>query len=268
MDFLNNFEINNILHILSQTLLIPTIICLLGLMVYAIYTIGSFVVECIVERRHYKAEIPKLIARLQDAPCQELDVVIESSGLLGTQKKQLSELVSYLYLPEDARTEVARRLLADENTIYQKALAKTDSAAKVGPMLGLMGTLIPLGPGLVALSSGDLETLASSLMIAFDTTVAGLTVAVVCFLVSKVRRRWYSDYLINIESVMNTVLEKGTALHEAGFEFERLTSAAHTSFAYDERSPAGISMPVPPASSFGAQETSQHADREGRYGKA
>jgi hypothetical protein len=64
---------------------------------------------------------------------------------------------------------------------------------------------------------------------AFDTTVAGLATAVVCFIVSRVRRRWYSDYLVSMESAMNTLLEKADILHARGFEF------SPAMFKYDAR---------------------------------
>jgi biopolymer transport protein ExbB/TolQ len=126
-----------------------------------------------------------------------------------------------MYLTEDALTEVAKRLLANESLMLQKVVFRAEVAAKVAPMLGLMGTLIPLGPGIVALGAGDTASLSASLLIAFDTTVAGLASSVVCFIVSQLRRRWYYDYLLNMESVFNTILEKAVILHEQGFEFER-----------------------------------------------
>lgn len=225
MGFLDQFFANDVLHALSQGLLIPTVLLLLLLVVCTVYTIGSLVVEVAVERKHYRAELPKLIARLDAAPYEDLRKVIEGARLLDTQRDALLELVSYMHLPEDALTEVAKQLLSNEAGRYRKALSLTESATKIAPMLGLMGTLIPLGPGIVALSSGDLETLSSSLLVAFDTTVAGLAVAIVCFLVSKVRRRWYEDYLNNVEGVMNTLLEKAEALREQGFVFPRQKGA-------------------------------------------
>ncbi|MEG2934464.1 MAG: MotA/TolQ/ExbB proton channel family protein [Gordonibacter sp.] len=220
MNFLNQFFVNDALHTLSQALIIPTVVCLLLLAAYTVYTLGSLVVEVVVERRHYRVALPRLVANLDAAHYDELDSVIDQSGLLDTQKAALKELVSYMYLPEDALTEVAKRLLADESGRYQKALSPTDAAIKVGPMLGLMGTLIPLGPGIVALSSGDLNTLSSSLLVAFDTTVAGLVVAVVCYVVTKVRRRWYEDYLVSLEGAMNTLLEKADILRAGGYAFQ------------------------------------------------
>lgn len=219
MDLLEQIYASDALHAMSQGLIVPTVLCLLLLAVYAAYTLGSLVVEALTERKRYRVVLPRLIARLDAASYEEIPSVIKDSGLLDTQRASLLELARYLYLPADALTEVAKRLLADERDRYQRALSWTESAVKVAPMLGLMGTLIPLGPGIVALSSGDLETLSSSLLVAFDTTVAGLAVAVVCFLVTKLRRRWYANYLVSIEGAMNTLLEKADALRDQGFAF-------------------------------------------------
>ena len=71
-----------------------------------------------------------------------------------------------------------------------------------------MGTLIPLGPGLIALGQGDTKTLSSSLLIAFDTTVAGLISAAVSYIISSVRNRWYEEYMVNLETVMECILEE------------------------------------------------------------
>lgn len=84
----------------------------------------------------------------------------------------------------------------------------TDLASKLGPMLGLLGTLIPLGPGIIALGQGDTYTLSVSLMTAFDTTVAGLCIAAVCMIVSTIRRRWYAAYMADLETLTSCVCER------------------------------------------------------------
>lgn len=73
--------------------------------------------------------------------------------------------------------------------------------------MGLLGTLIPLGPGLAALGSGDINTLAQSLTIAFDTTVTGLAAGAVGYLISKFRKQWYESDLIDLESLAEVELE-------------------------------------------------------------
>ncbi len=80
-----------------------------------------------------------------------------------------------------------------------KRLERVDLLARSGPILGLMGTLIPLGPGLSALSSGNIEQLATAMTVAFDTTVLGLLIGLFGYIFGRVRRRWYEVTLLNIE---------------------------------------------------------------------
>ncbi len=71
-----------------------------------------------------------------------------------------------------------------------------------------MGTLIPLGPALIGLSQGDLETLAQNLMIAFATTVVGLFSAGIAYVLTQVRRRWYWEDMSDIDYILDIVEEK------------------------------------------------------------
>lgn len=81
-----------------------------------------------------------------------------------------------------------------------RRIDRADLIARVGPMLGLMGTLIPLGPGLSALGRGELDVLAQAVTVAFNTTVLGLLAGIVGFLLGRLRRRWYDTAMAQIES--------------------------------------------------------------------
>ncbi len=60
----------------------------------------------------------------------------------------------------------------------------------MGPILGLMGTLIPMGPALVGLASGDIASMAYNMQVAFATTVVGLVVSAVGFVTQQMKERW------------------------------------------------------------------------------
>ncbi len=82
----------------------------------------------------------------------------------------------------------------------RRRIERADLITRTGPMLGLMGTLIPLGPGLSALGQGNLEILATAMTVAFDTTVMGLLAGIVGFVLGRFRRRWYDQALNTIET--------------------------------------------------------------------
>lgn len=82
----------------------------------------------------------------------------------------------------------------------RRRIERADLITRTGPMLGLMGTLIPLGPGLSALGQGNLEILATAVTVAFDTTVMGLLAGVVGFVLARLRRRWYDQVLDAVEA--------------------------------------------------------------------
>lgn len=82
----------------------------------------------------------------------------------------------------------------------RRRIERADILARVAPMLGLMGTLIPLGPGIAALGRGEFEILARAVSVAFDTTVIGLAIGILGFVVGRVRRRWYDRVLADLES--------------------------------------------------------------------
>lgn len=83
--------------------------------------------------------------------------------------------------------------------IARHRLERADLLARIPPMLGLMATIIPLGPGLAALGKGDPAQLASAVTVAFDATVLGLVAGIGGLVIGKLRRRWYEEALEAME---------------------------------------------------------------------
>lgn len=200
--------VKDILRVISSSLQIPTIIILIILIIVTIVMIGSIIAEFISERRLLKGSITTLIDNLQGKTMDEMREIISSAGLLRRQKAAAMQLIDRSAYPENTREALARQLIADEENRYARITRVTDLIARVAPMFGLMGTLIPLGPGLIALAQGDTKTLSDSLLIAFDTTVAGLISAAISFVISGIRKGWYEQYMTGLETIMETILEE------------------------------------------------------------
>ena len=74
--------------------------------------------------------------------------------------------------------------------------------------LGLMGTLIPMGPALIGLSTGDIASMAYNMQVAFATTVVGLFSSAIGFITQQVKQRWYLQDMTNLEFIAGLITEK------------------------------------------------------------
>lgn len=204
------------MHIIASGLLIPTIIILLSLLALTVFELGSLLTEILTERRRkYNVKLPAMIDSFQGKAAGDILAEVEQSLLFRRQKTVLGELIRYSNLPAASLRALAQRLLAGEEQHYLRITDRTDLVVRLAPMFGLMGTLIPLGPGMIALGQGNTQVLADSLLIAFDTTITGLAAAGVAFAISRLRKRWYEDYTNSLENLLESLLEVFTREREA-----------------------------------------------------
>ena len=195
---------------ISTSLLYPVIIILLGMTAFIVVEIGMFSFEWLARAGRLKG----------GAKSNDLEKgVLEAKALIdeGSFEEGVSLLENvttkrfvYLFLdgilalketqPDcpDMFAINVEKLLQKCDSFISKRLERTKVMVRLGPMLGLMGTLIPMGPALLALTSGDVDTLANNLIIAFGTTVVGLLIGSVSYILYTVRRRWYEDDMNDI----------------------------------------------------------------------
>ena len=207
------FRIHDILRAVSGALEVPVVVLLVLFLLAAVALVGWLISEYCTERRHLKVALPALMEQLRTADDRE--AVIEQSGLLRRQKDALLELLRHPDFTDATREALAVELLEREQDRYDDIVKLSELLARLAPMLGLLGTLIPLGPGIIALGQGDTYTLSTSLLTAFDTTIAGLVAAAFAIVVSSIRRRWYREYGSLLEALCTEVLEltkKGAAV--------------------------------------------------------
>ena len=197
------------LNVVSQSLQIPVIVFLLLFALYAVITIGGLISEYSSRKKVPVKVIKDLIFSIsRTKEISEIEDVIKPAQIPKNQKRVLVNIARSGELKKDSREALAEKLIENEEDIIEKKLQTTDIITKIGPTLGLMGTLIPMGPGLAALGSGDVTTLSNAIIVAFDTTVVGIGAGAVAYFVSKVRRRWYEQYLSNLDALSKAVLDR------------------------------------------------------------
>ena len=201
-------SLTSLIHIISESLLTPVVIILVIFVVIAILCLGGVINERISRKPIKSDEFEKLVRDISFASSSsEIEELVNNSNLFDWQKDILVKIARNHDIDSKARKALATELISSEETKLIKSTNKTDILVRLGPIMGLLGTLIPLGPGLAALGSGDITTLAESLTIAFDTTVTGLAVGAVGYLISKFRKQWYESDLINVETLAEVELE-------------------------------------------------------------
>ena len=197
------------LNMISQSLQIPVIIFLIIFAVFAVITLGGLIAEYTSRKNISGDVLEKMIYSISRADSlDEIKSIIKASKIYESQKVILIKILRANELSVDSRETLARKLIEIEENKFNKKLEKTDIVTRIGPTLGLMGTLIPMGPGLAALGVGDVNTLASAIIVAFDTTVVGIGAGAVAYFVSKVRRRWYEEYLSNLDALADAMLDR------------------------------------------------------------
>ena len=119
-------------------------------------------------------------------------------------------VVSYIRKLIDAQNSPAhmQKLLDEFELFADKDLSVSKTLIKMGPMLGLMGTLIPMGPALVGLSTGDISSMAYNMQVAFATTVIGLFSSGIGFITLQVKQRWYVRDMSNLEFIVQVLTQK------------------------------------------------------------
>lgn len=196
------------LDVISQSLTVPVLVILLVIVIITIISLGGLIAEYTSRKKVPVGTIRDLIYDINSAgSIEELKNVISSANIPKAQKKALTEIASSQSLGKDSREALARKLFEFEEEKTMENLQKTDIITRIGPTLGLMGTLIPMGPGLAALGAGDINTLASSLTVAFNTTIVGIGSGAMCYVIGKIRSGWYDRYLSDLDALIDAVLD-------------------------------------------------------------
>ena len=192
------------LDLVSQSLQIPVIIFLLLFAIGAIILLGGLIREFRHRKTVSNVEMKRLINEISNANSQDEILNIVDNSQMKNDLKEITDTD----LDLESRIALAKKLVNSREKKLEKRLSYTDIITRIGPTLGLMGTLIPMGPGLAALGSGDIVTLSNAIIVAFDTTVVGIGAGALAYVISKVRRRWYSEYIANIDVLTDVVLTK------------------------------------------------------------
>ena len=175
--------ITDILYWISSGLLVPVVLLLIFFFLRSLLLLGGFFSQYLTMRQSgtlLHKEVKELSA----------DNLSTLADRLPKGKLPVAACISKMMEHRNSPAKV-NFLLDEYECMIERELETPKMFTKMGPMLGLMGTLIPMGPALVGLSSGDIASMAYNMQVAFATTVIGLFAGGIGFVVKSVRQRWY-----------------------------------------------------------------------------
>jgi len=204
-------SLQTILYTISSVLIYPVMILLICLLVMLIITMGRFLGEYIERRRHQaRHNVKELIENINTSKLHDIIEHVEefSSGLPYHAKNYFTDMVQELKKSGNDTDMRVEYLLQSREQQMTKKLDKLRLLIRVGPSLGLMGTIIPMGSALAALSQGDIEKMSGSMIIAFSTTVVGLLIGIGAYFTSMLQNRWLNEDIKNIEYLTEGIIRK------------------------------------------------------------
>lgn len=195
-----------LLYIFSTAFLYPDIIGLLLLFAWSLVMLGSLINEYTSRRRNLTEleDVSLKAGHLSgDGSTQEAAMALKGYKCA----RQIS--LAFEQIGRSLETGLFylkfEKILQDTELSMARSLEPLRIGVKAGPILGLMGTLIPMGPALIGLSQGDIKSLADNLVIAFATTVIGLVVGGICYGAMVIRTRWYRQDLSDLEYAVDLI---------------------------------------------------------------
>lgn len=167
-------HIEELMYLLSDFFLAPVLILIIALFVYSLFALGEFVGMWWQRRRN----------------AEHYDEFTKQHTLAGGQ------LHGYPLAAVKARQPAISRDELDVEALKQ--LETVRSVSRLAPMLGLIATMVPMGPALKSLANGNVQGISDNLIVAFSAVIFGLVIASITFWIASVKKRWLAMELVAI----------------------------------------------------------------------
>ncbi|HJZ76816.1 MAG TPA: MotA/TolQ/ExbB proton channel family protein [Vicinamibacterales bacterium] len=180
--------LENGLFALGQVLRFPVMLLLWCCVLAALFLAGDCAVEFVARLRDRSVDLNMWI---RGGPVLGADAARVAS-LPASLRRLLAEVESRKQTGTLAGGGLEHLVLVREEEV-KRQLTAPRLLVKVGPSLGLLGTLIPMGASLASLASGNLEAMAGQMVVAFTTTIVGLATGTVAYVIATVRQQWVNQ---------------------------------------------------------------------------
>jgi len=187
-------DLGDALSHIATALRVPVLIAAVAILLLCALELGRFAAEWWRRFRNRRFDLGEVVAQAIAEPSHAGHYARYARSSITARA-----VLAIAGAPAADRGRATEHALVDYELAVQRRLDRTRLLVRAGPAIGLMGTLIPLIPGLAALAGGDVSTLANDLRDAFGATVVGLLVGTVAFALTLARTRMYTEDLAGLE---------------------------------------------------------------------
>lgn len=196
------------LFALASVMRFPVMLALWFCVAWALFLAGQFLAHFLIRRRERRGF--DIESWLEDTNLEELrkSILTKESALPGT----LRSFSENVFIRTSKLKDIPEVEMEYLTHVYEDGLRHTlDSPRlliRVGPSLGLLGTLIPMGSALASLSAGNLEGMASQMIVAFSTTIIGLGCGTLAYATAVMQERWVREEIRELHYLGEWILNK------------------------------------------------------------
>lgn len=178
------YQLEHLMFVLSDLFLAPVLILLALLFIYSLYAMGQFAAQTFQRRAGRSA------------------FALACNSHLGSELVTLSSLKGY---PLALKAHRCPTITSDELDVAAlEELETVRSVSRLAPMLGLIATMVPMGPALKSLANGDVQGISDNLIIAFSAVIFGLVIASITFWIASKKKRWLAAELVALAPLVKT----------------------------------------------------------------
>lgn len=175
-------QIEQLMYQLSDFFMAPVLCLIVILFIYSIFASGQFFTQTLQRRNNFKS------------------LLILLNSQLGVNKKL--KLSGYpLAMLANEMPNISQEQL---DVAGLKELEGVRNVSRLSPMLGLIATMIPMGPALKSLADGNIQGISENLIVAFSSVIFGLVIASITFWIASAKKRWMVEELVALLPLINT----------------------------------------------------------------
>jgi len=167
-------QLEQIMYQLSDLFMAP-VLCLIALLfIYSLFASGQHMMQSIQRKRYYS----HFLRFLNNGGTSEK----------GHAPKGYSLANLFQLFPDVSKDQLDVAAL--------KELEGVRNVSRLAPMLGLIATMIPMGPALKSLADGNIQGISENLIVAFSAVIFGLVIASITFWIASIKKRWLAEELV------------------------------------------------------------------------